>query len=136
VLKAAGDLGIGVAARSGVELAGQDYKSRAMAKELIERARWQGRLEASLALESVERPDLAPEHLAAVIERLSAAAGQIALAGAVERGGGAPGWLLEARPELVPLAGRLEAAAKAGASDDSRNGSGAAAHTDERRRCR
>jgi DNA helicase-2/ATP-dependent DNA helicase PcrA len=114
VLEAAARLGVGILARSGVEVAGHDYKSREFVKENLGRIRRQARLEAALALESVDRPDLAPEHAQAAADRLQGALRRAAIVSAIERTGAAPQWLTGADPELAALAQRLETIAKAG----------------------
>jgi DNA helicase-2/ATP-dependent DNA helicase PcrA len=121
VLKAAADLGVGVAGRSSIELAGHDYQSRELIKDAADRVRRRGRLEAALALEAVERSDLAPEHLGAVIDRLRAVAGQVAAASQVERAGAVPQWLLKLQPDLIPLARQLEGSAKAAGAEQGRS---------------
>jgi DNA helicase-2/ATP-dependent DNA helicase PcrA len=120
ILKEAADLGVGVAARSDIELAGHGYDRRDQLKEATDRVRRQSRLEAALALEAIERGDLASDHLEVVNERLRAAAAQIAAAAQAETDGSVAPWLVKAHPDLAPLAHKLEAVARAGALEKDR----------------
>jgi len=111
VLKEAAALGIGALARSPVEAAAADPKAKARAAELIDRVRRHARLEAALALESVDRPDADETDLAAAAERLKDAAERLRLVAGIERAGAAPAFLTGPdRPELAALAARLAAA--------------------------
>jgi DNA helicase-2/ATP-dependent DNA helicase PcrA len=121
VLKEASDLGVGGAARSAIELSGRDDESAELLKAATERVRRQSRLEAALALEAVERGDLAVEHLVAVNERLKAAAAQMAAAAQVEKSGAVAPWLVKTHPDLAALARRLESTAKADKAEQGRS---------------
>jgi DNA helicase-2/ATP-dependent DNA helicase PcrA len=114
VLTEAARLGVGRLARSGMEAASHSYAVRELVRETVERARRQARLEAALALESVDRADLAPEHTGGAAARLRAAAGRMAMIGAIERTGVAPPWLIQQQPELADEAKRLETVAREG----------------------
>lgn len=111
--------GAGAAARSAIEASGMDFKSRAAAREVADKARREARLAAAQALELVDRSDAEPAHLREAAENLKRAAEQIALVAAAERAGTPPAWLIEQRPDLLPLAQRIDAMLKRDAAEDA-----------------
>lgn len=73
----------------------------------FDRARRRARLEAAMALESIETESVNADALNASAKRLAAVAAQLAAIAQVERTGTAPAWLLERDAELPALAAAL-----------------------------